>query len=228
MPKSYHVGIILDGNRRFAQKNQKPTLEGHKLGAQNVKKLILEWAPACNINQLTLYAFSMQNFQRSKEEVSYLFSLFRSFTQELLKSKEFHDRDVRIRFCGRLYLFPKPLQTIMHKLMEKTKNNTGLVVNLCMAYGGKEEIIDAVKDIVTQKIPASKIDEKLFASHLYLADEPDLIIRTGGDQRTSNFLIWQSWYSEWFFVKKTWPEFSEKDLKKIIKDFEERQRRFGK
>ncbi len=228
MSPQYHIGIILDGNRRFAQKQSKPTLEGHKLGSQNVKKLILEWASTCNINQLTLYAFSMQNFQRSKEEVIYLFSLFRSFASDLLKNKEFQTKNIRIRFCGRLHLFPKPLQTIMYKLMETTKNNTALTVNFCMAYGGHEEIIDAVKKIVEKKIPLSSINEKMFSSYLYISDEPDLIIRTGGDQRTSNFLPWQSWYSEWFFLEKTWPEIKQVDIKKVITQFESRERRFGK
>jgi undecaprenyl diphosphate synthase len=223
-----HVAVILDGNRRYARKHGLPLYKGHEKGAENVKNLI-GWAKELGVEELTLYSFSMQNFKRAKEEVSYLFKLAERFFRRILDAiKKGTDKllqYVRFNFVGRLYLFPKQIQTLARALIEKTKNHTGVKVNFALGYGGREEIVDAVKKIVKKGV--KKIDEKTISENLYLQSEPDLVIRTGGEQRTSNFLPWQATYSEWFFVKKTWPEFTKNDLKRIISEFNVRERRFG-
>jgi undecaprenyl diphosphate synthase len=223
-----HIAIILDGNRRYARKHGLPLYRGHEKGADNVKQLI-GWAKELGVEELTLYSFSMQNFKRAKEEVNYLFTLAERFFRRLLDSiKKGTDKllqYVQFNFIGRLRLFPKRLQALMRALVEKTKKNNGVKVNFALGYGGREEIVDTVNKLLKKGV--KKIDEKTFNSNLYLQSEPDLIIRTGGEQRTSNFLPWQSTYSEWFFLKKTWPEFNRNDLKKIISQFNSRERRFG-
>lgn len=223
-----HVAIILDGNRRYAKQHHLPLFKGHEKGAENVQNL-LKWAKELGIKELTLYSFSMQNFNRSREEIKYLFMLFEKYFTKLLNSiKKGTDkllRLIRFNFIGRTFLFPKRIQELMRKLIEKTKNHSGLKVNFAFGYGGREELIDAVKNIIKKGI--KKIDETAIRSNLYLKSEPDIIIRTGGEQRTSNFLPWQGVYSELFFLKKTWPEFSKADLKRIITEFASRERRFG-
>ena len=223
-----HIGIILDGNRRYARAHNMPLYKGHEKGAQNVAKLF-EWAKELGVDELTLYTFSMQNFKRKREEVSYLMKLFEKFFTKFLKMiKEGKDKLVkliRFNFIGRLSLFPKHVQRIIRKLIQKTKNNKELKVNFAFGYGGREEIVDAVRKIVRKGV--KKIDEKTISGNLYLSSEPQIIIRTGGEQRTSNFLPWQGIYAEWFFPKKTWPEFNKLDLKKILKQFNARERRFG-
>ncbi len=232
MGSARHIGIILDGNRRYAKSESKTQLEGHKLGAENVKRLIMEWAPELGIRELTLYAFSMQNFNRPKPEFEYLMELFSKFFGLLTRSKGFREKNIRVRFLGRIKLFPKSVYDSMHKIMEKTRENTGLVVNFCMAYGGREEIVDATRalaqDVAVGKIRAEEVSPEMLNRYMYLREEPELIIRTGGEHRTSNFLMWQSWYSEWFFVEKFWPEFTKEDLQHILLEFTQRERRFGK
>ncbi len=223
-----HVGIILDGNRRFARKHGLPLYKGHEKGAENVKNL-LGWAKELDISELTLYSFSMQNFKRAKEEVGYLFKLAERFFMKILNAvKKGTDKIlqfVRFNFIGRIHLFPKRIQALIKKLIDKTKGNTGVKVNFAFGYGGREEIVDAVRKIVKKGI--KKIDENAISENLYLNSEPEVIIRTGGEQRTSNFLLWQSIYSEWFFPRKLWPEFTKSDLKKIMAEYVSRERRFG-
>ena len=223
-----HVGIILDGNRRYARAHGLPLYQGHEKGAQNVEKL-LEWAKELGVDELTLYTFSMQNFNRKKEEVAYLMKLFEKFFTKFLKMiKEGKDKLIkliRFNFIGRINMFPKKVQEIIRKLAQRTKNNKELKVNFAFGYGGREEIVDAVNKIIKKKV--KKVNEKTISENLYLQSEPQIIIRTGGEQRTSNFLPWQGIYAEWFFLKKTWPEFNKLDLKKIVHQFELRERRFG-
>jgi tritrans,polycis-undecaprenyl-diphosphate synthase [geranylgeranyl-diphosphate specific] len=229
--ESKHVGIILDGNRRFAKKLMAQPWKGHEKGAEKVENL-LDWAMELEIEELTLYAFSMQNFKRTEEEKEYLMGIFQKvFTSEKIL-KKIQEHKIRVRFLGRIHLFPKDIYQIMLDLMEKTKENSRFFVNFAMAYGGQEEIVDAVKTVAEKvkegEMAVDEIDVESFEKHLYTDHKPDFIIRTGGDYRTSNFLIWQSAYSEWFFLEKKWPEFEKEDLIGCIKQFRNRNRRFGK
>ena len=223
-----HIGLVLDGNRRFARKHGLPLYKGHEKGAENIKNLI-GWAKELGVEELTLYSFSMQNFNRAKEEVGYLFKLAERFFMKILNAiKNGTDKVlqfVRFNFIGRLHLFPKKIQDLIKKLILRTKNNKGVKVNFAFGYGGREEIIDAVNKAIKKGV--RKVSEKTISENLYLQSEPEIIIRTGGEQRTSNFLPWQSVYSELFFIKKTWPEFNKNDLKKILSQFNSRERRFG-
>jgi tritrans,polycis-undecaprenyl-diphosphate synthase [geranylgeranyl-diphosphate specific] len=226
-----HVAIIIDGNRRFAKKISIEPWKDHDYGEKKVRAL-LEWCKELGLKELTIYAFSMQNFNRSKQEVDYLKHIFKKLCEELLESTRPAEEDVKIRFLGRIDLFGGELAGMMRQIMEKTKDNTKHILNLAVAYGGREEITDAVKKI-TEKIRAGElspdsIDEQTISDSLYMADEPDMIIRTSGEIRTSNFLPWQSTYSEWFFLEKTWPEFEKEDLIRCIVEFSGRERRHGK
>ncbi len=229
-----HLGVILDGNRRFAKKLMKEPWNGHESGVETVKRF-LDWCKEFKIKEITLYVFSIQNFNRPKVEFDFLMKLFKKeFSYYLTEAgfKELEKDKVRINFIGRINLFPKEIYEIMLELQEKTKNFDNYQVNLAIAYGSKEEIIDAVKrlieDITSNKISKENINEKLFEKYLYMNSNPDMIIRTGGELRTSNFLAWQSAYSEWFFIKKTWPEFTKEDFIKCLKEYSQRNRRFGK
>lgn len=226
-----HIGIILDGNRRLARRLMLKPWKGHEIGAGKVEKLF-NWAKELGIKELTLYAFSMQNFNRPKTEFNYLMDVFEKEFTRLKDDKRLDEDGIRINFIGRIHLFPKEVYESMKVLMEKTKNNSDYIVNFAMAYGGQEEVVDAVKKIGEQikkgKLNIDDINKEVFSENLYMDHEPELIIRTGGEKRTSNFLIWQSWYSEWFFLEKFWPEFEKEDLINVIEEFNSRQRRFGK
>ncbi|MBW2967899.1 di-trans,poly-cis-decaprenylcistransferase [Candidatus Woesearchaeota archaeon] len=228
MPK--HIGIILDGNRRFARRLMLQPWKGHEWGAKKVGKL-LEWCNEIGVKELTLYSFSMQNFKRPKEEFDYLMRIFREFINDKEYRKRIHDNRIRIRFLGRIHLFPDDIHRMMLDLEEETKDYAGHQVNFAMAYGGREEIVDAVKSIGRKleagDITSEEISEELVAANLYSDHCPDFIIRTGGDHRTSNFLCWQSNYSEWFFLEKRWPEFEKEDLLACIEQYVSRERRFG-
>ncbi len=227
-----HLGLILDGNRRFAKKLLMQPWKGHEWGAKKVRN-VMEWSRELGIKELTLFAFSIQNFQRPEKEFKYLTDLFRAEFDSLNSPErmtELNEKGVKINFIGRLHLFPSDIQEKMNALMEKTKDNSKYTVNFAMAYGGQEEILDAIC-AMADKIRNGTIQEiskELFEKYLYMNSEPDLIIRTGGDHRTSNFLCWQSWYSEWLFMDKFWPEFEKQDLIHAVDDFNSRQRRFGK
>ncbi len=227
-----HIGIILDGNRRFARKILNHPFKGHDKGAQKIEMLI-DWAKELNVKELTLYVFSLQNFKRPKEEVDYLFNLFvRKFNELSEKEAKLREKGIRINFVGRLFMFPKNVQQSAKKLMEKTGNNNELIVNFAMGYGGREEIIDAAKRIAEKvkenKLKIDDIDEETFEEHLYNASAPDIIIRTSGENRISNFLSYQSAYSEFFFINKLWPEFEKEDFVEVINNFRTRERRFGR
>ena len=220
-----HIAIILDGNRRYAKKNSLNPGEGHRKGAEKIEN-ILDWCYDLGVMELTLYCFSMQNFERPKKEVKILLDLFRSQIRKLEKDKRVDGYGINIKFIGRLELFPGSLQDDMERVMKNTCKNDKFKLNLAMGYGGREEIVDAVNRIIGKR--AKKVNQKSIKKNLYLADEPELVIRTGGDYRVSNFLIWQSYYSEWYFTKKLWPEFSKADLKKAIQEYRSRSRRFGR
>lgn len=230
-PKPTHVGIILDGNRRFARRLMKEPWKGHEYGAEKAKQL-LRWSADLGIKKLTLYTFSMQNFNRPKMEFDYLMKIFRETFEKVKEDKTIHEKKIRVRFIGRTHLFPADVNKAMQELEQATEDYSDYQVTFAMAYGGREEIIDAVKKI-GRKIEAGEltdeqITEELIDANVYMADKPDFIIRTGGDHRTSNFLVWQSSYSEWFFLEKTWPEFEEQDLIDCVEQYMNRERRFGK
>jgi tritrans,polycis-undecaprenyl-diphosphate synthase [geranylgeranyl-diphosphate specific] len=226
-----HIAIILDGNRRLAKRLMMKPWKGHEWGAEKVRKLI-DWADELGIMELTLYTFSIQNFNRPKDEFDYLMRLFQKEGEDLLNDPKLMERQIRINFIGRIHLFPKTVSEVMQQLMEKTKENGRMIVNFAMAYGGREEVIDATKKIAEELVKGTlsvdDINEEVFSRQLYNRSEPDLIIRTGGEKRTSNFLIWQSNYSEWFFLEKFWPEFEKEDLISVLTDYQMRERRFGR
>lgn len=226
-----HVGVILDGNRRFAKKLMMKPWKGHEWGAKKVEEL-LKWAKEVDVKELTLYSLSIQNLNRPKKELDYLMDLFKKEFQRLEEDKTTMEEGIRVNIIGRTHLLPKDLQDTFNRIMEKTKNNSNYTINFAIAYGGREEVIDAImklsEDVKEGKQDPEKINQEIFQDYLYTADEPDLIIRTGGDHRTSNFLIWQSNYAEWFFVEKCWPEFKKEDFMAIIEDYQNRERRFGR
>ena len=225
-----HIGIILDGNRRYAKKKKIMPWEGHKVGADKVFEL-LEWGKKLNVSELTLYTFSIENFNRPEKEKKFLFNLFKENMRKLDRGKLKKD-GTRVHFIGRLDMFPEGLYEEMHKLMNDTRDNKDYKINFAMAYGGRAEIVDAVKKI-SMRVKKGELDEtdiceELITSNVYLPDEPDLIIRPGGEKRVSNFLIWQSYYSEWYFTDKLWPEFTKEDFSKAIEEYMIRERRFGR
>ncbi len=219
-----HIAIILDGNRRYAEKFGLPKLKGHQKGFDKIKEL-LKWCTELGIEEVTLYCFSTENFKRNKEEVNYLFNLFRKKIGDFKKDKTIHDNKVKISFIGRLSMFPKDMQEAMKDVMEATKDYTNYKLNLALAYGGRNEIVDAFKSIIKNGI--KDINEEVIKEHLYLPDDVDILIRPGGEKRISNFLLWQSSYAELFFIDKLWPEFTKEDLIRIIQEFNKRERRFG-
>lgn len=228
-----HVGIILDGNRRFAKRLMLKPWKGHEWGAKKVREL-MDWCQELGVRELTLYAFSVQNFNRPKEEFDFIMDVFRKEFDTLINNNmdDINQKGLRIVFIGRMWMFAPEIQEKMRTLMELTKNNASYRVNFAMAYGGREEVIDAVRKLAEQvkqgTLDVAAINEQTFAKALYLDSDLDLIIRTGGDKRTSNFLPWQAIYSEWIFLEKTWPEFEKQDLIEAIASYEDRERRFGK
>ena len=220
-----HIAIILDGNRRFAKKLRLRPWKGHDFGIRKLDELF-GWCIELGIKELTLYCFSTENFKRAKKEIDYLFSLFWKEFEKIKKGEGVFKDKVRVNVVGRMSMFSKKMQEAMLEAMKKTETNKALAVNLALAYGGRQEIVDAFKRIM--KSNTKNIDENTITQNLYLKSEPDIVIRPGGEVRTSNFLTWQSIYSEWFFTKKLWPEFTKKDLAKCIEELNRRERRFGK
>jgi len=218
-----HVGIILDGNRRFAKRLMLEPWKGHELGAEKIEKL-LEWLKEFSIKELTLYCFSLENFNRPKKEFDFLMKIFKKEFSKLKEDKKVHENKIKIRFIGKTELFDSELQGILKDLMEATKDYSDFMINFALGYGGRQEIIDAVSKLVKS---GDEINEENLQKNLWLEDEPELIIRTGGEKRTSNFLPWQSVYSEWIFLDKLWPEFTKQDLADCIEKFKKRGRRFG-
>lgn len=227
-----HIGIILDGNRRFAKRLMLKPWKGHEWGADKFKKFVT-WCEELGIEEITAYCFSIQNFNRPKEEFDYIMNVFTKELEDLTtpqKLAELREHGIQYLIIGRLHLLSPHLQELCKKLMDSTKNNSPRRINLAFAYGGREEIIDAVQKIADEA-RAGKIEhitEDTIKEHLWLQSEPDLIIRTGGEQRTSNFLPWQSTYSELIFIEKFWPEFEKEDLVACVNEYGERERRFGK
>lgn len=222
-----HIAIIMDGNRRWAKEKNLPSAMGHKKGVDSLKNILR----ACNdfsIKYLTVYAFSTENWNRKKEEVEFLMNLVAvTLTNELA---EMHKENVQIHFIGDLTKLSDKLQKILANAVETTKNNTGVVLQIALNYGSRDEIVHAVQKIVESGVKSDEIDEQLISENLYTAGvpDPDILIRTGGEQRISNYLLWQIAYSEIIIRREFWPDFDKNSLKDSILEFGKRQRRYGK
>ena len=219
-----HIAIIMDGNRRWAKKRNLPIGMGHKAVAETLQKII-ESCIDIGIKYLTVYAFSTENWKRDAKEVSDLMNLLREYLVKLEKDNQ--DRNARICVIGDITKLENDLQEKINSIQEKTKNNTGLTINVALNYGGRDEILNAIKRLSVDEIKNLTVES--FNKKLYTADspDPDLIIRTAGEQRLSNFLLWQCAYSEFWYSNVNWPDFSEKDLQKAIYDYQNRDRRYG-
>ncbi len=224
-----HLAIIVDGNGRWAQERGKSRSMGHKAGADNLNK-ISKYAFSRGVKILSIFVFSTENFKRSEEEVNYLMDLFvTSFNRNFSKLK---NENVKIVFSGRKEPLPNKVLKAMNKLVEETKNNNGHILNICLNYGGQSEIVDAAKkisyDVVNNKLTIEEIDEQLFSKYLYNYLDPiDLLIRTSGELRISNFMLWQLSYAEFYFTKTYFPAFDEEAFNTAILDYNKRDRRFG-
>lgn len=219
-----HIGIIIDGNRRFAKRLMLEPWRGHELGAEKLAKF-LEWCKEFGIKELTFYCFSLENFNRPKLEFDFLMKIFKKEFLKLKTDERVHNNKIKIRFIGKRELFDNELQNLIKDLEEITKDYNDYIINFALGYGGRQEIIEGVKRLVKS---GEEINEENFQKSLWLSDDIDLIIRTGGEKRTSNFLPWQSTYAEWIFLDKMWPEFEKQDLINCIEEFKNRKRRFGK
>jgi len=221
-----HIAIIMDGNGRWAERRGLPRFEGHLAGIKSVRSTV-RCLKQYQIKYVTLYGFSTENWERPKDEVINLFRLLEEVADK--EALEFHKLGVKIRHLGRLEDLPQGLGQAVNRAIELTKNNTGMTLSLAFNYGGRTEILDAVRAIIAEGVPPQSINEELFNSYLYTAGLPDvdLIIRTGGELRMSNFLIWQATYSEYYFTDVLWPDFDEKEIKKALLSYSRRQRRFG-
>tara|TARA_Y100000310_G_C20417149_1_gene684877 strand:+ start:68 stop:757 length:690 start_codon:yes stop_codon:yes gene_type:complete len=221
-----HVAIILDGNRRFAKKLMLEPWKGHELGKDKVEKL-LDYAKELGIKEMTFYALSAENINsRPTVELNFLYKIFRETFRDMDRDKMMRD-GVRMKFIGDLDLLPDDLRDECYRLEKDTAENSEFVANFCVAYSGRQELVEAVKRIIGSKVSGDEVTAGVIQDNLYLASEPDFIIRTGGEKRTSNFLPWQSSYSEWFFLDKMWPEFDREDLVRCIEEFKDRKRNFG-
>ena len=222
-----HIAIIMDGNRRWAKERNLPTMVGHKKGVEALKNTLR----ACDdfgVKYLTVYAFSTENWNRKQDEVDYLMELVAiTLTNELA---EMHNEGVQIRFIGDLSRFSDKLQKILENAIQTTKNNTGVVLQIALNYGARDELTNAVKKVVASGIKAEDVTPDVISKHLYTAcvPDPDVLIRTGGEQRISNYLLWQIAYSEIIIKNEFWPEFGKDLLAESIQEFGKRQRRYGK
>lgn len=222
-----HIVLFPDGNRRWARQKALPTLNGHEKGYLNLLDFS-EWCKNRGVKVLTAFGFSTENWNRSKEEVDYLMKLLEKC---LIDNIDKYNKDgVKVRVIGQKERLPQSLKEAIEKTEEATKNNQNLFLNLAISYGGKWDILNAVKKIINDKIPADEIDEQLFDSYLSTAGlpAPDLVIRAGGEKRMSNFVLWQAAYAELYFCPKFWPDFNEQDLVEALQEFDNRHRRFGK
>ncbi len=220
-----HLAIIMDGNGRWANQKNQPRVFGHEKGAQTAKKIINDCVKR-GIPYLTLYTFSKENWSRPEEEIDALMillsSMLRSEIDNMLRN------NIRFNVVGKVEDLPEKTREWVLKTIEKTKNNTGLVLTLALSYGGRQEIVDAFNSLIKSKVKI--INKEILKNHLYCPEmpDPDMIVRTGGEYRISNFLLWQSAYSEIYVCKKNWPDFDESELDKALKNYENRNRTFGK
>ena len=228
MPK--HIAIIMDGNRRWAKAKGKPASFGHKEGAKTLEKIV-RYANKIGLEYITVYAFSTENWKRAEEEVKALMMLLQNYLDEY--SKRADTENIRVKILGDITALSEGMQKSILKCMERTKDNTGVTFNIALNYGGRDEIVKAIKNIATDikenKIDIKDITEEMVSNNLYTKGEPDpdLLIRTSGELRLSNFLPWQLVYSEFLFIDKNWPDFEESDLDEAILEYQKRTRKFG-
>ena len=228
MPR--HIAIIMDGNRRWARQRGKGASYGHKEGAKTLEKIV-RYANKIGLEYITVYAFSTENWKRTADEVKALMIFLQSYLDDY--SKRADTENIRVKVLGDITALSDGMQKSIINCMERTKNNTGVTFNIALNYGGRDEIIKAVKkiakDVEDGKIKVEDIDEKMISDNLYTAGmpDPDLLIRTSGELRLSNFLPWQVVYSEFLFVDKNWPDFTEEDLDNAIIEYQKRTRKFG-
>ena len=225
-----HIAIIMDGNRRWAKSKGLPSAIGHKKGAETLEKIV-RYANKIGIKYITVYAFSTENWKRAEEEVKALMILFQNYIDKYSKIAD--TENIKVNFLGDFSAFTERLQKGIQECMDNTNNNTGTVFSIAMNYGGRDEIIHAVKKIAAKvqsgELSIEDISEHTISDNLYTQDipDPDLLIRTSGEIRTSNFLPWQIVYSEFLFVDKNWPDFNEDDLESAIIEYQKRTRKFG-
>ncbi len=225
-----HIAIIMDGNRRWAKNNGLPTNLGHKEGAKTLEKIV-RYANKIGIKYLTVYAFSTENWKRTQEEVGALMLLLKNYLDDFAKKAD--TENIRIKILGDISRLSTSLQNSINSAIERTKNNTGTTFNIAFNYGGRAEIVKAMKEIAKEvkdeKLKIQDINESTIEKYLYTSGmpDPDLLIRTSGEQRTSNFLPWQLAYSEFLFLEKYWPDFTEDDLEQALNSYKKRVRKFG-
>lgn len=233
--KPEHIAIILDGNRRWATKRLLDPWVGHHHGVKTIEDL-LSWCLDLGVKSITLYAFSTENFNRSPKEVNEILEILEEKLHQVLKDEQIHKHEVNVKVIGRLNLLPKKLQTTIRQIEDITNNYEKHFLNIAIAYGGRAEIVDATREIARKvkrgSLMPKEIDETVFERHLYTAhmpkQDPDLIIRTSGEERLSGFLLWQCAYSELCFLDVYWPEFRRIDLLRTVRTYQRRKRRFGK
>lgn len=221
-----HVAIIMDGNGRWARQHGLPRLGGHRAGALNGRRVIDVFCEY-QVRYLTLYAFSTENWKRPRSEIDGFFKILAGRISQ--DSQFLNERGVKVRHLGRLDGLPDKLQENANKLIELTKDNTGMVLSIALNYGGRVEILDAVRRFIIQGVPAHDVDETSFSRYLYTSGipDPDLIIRTGGEMRLSNFLLWQAAYAELYYTPVLWPDFDRAEIEKSLLSYSQRQRRLG-
>lgn len=227
-----HIVLFPDGNRRWAKAKGMDSLEGHRVGYEKVVQLMY-WCQERGVKALTIFGFSTENWNRTEREVSYLMRLLETGLMEQLKKyveKKAEERGVRVRIIGQKERLPESLQKVIAKVEETTKDNDKFFVTLAVSYGGRWDIVQAAQKMLKEGIAPEEVTEELFSNYLSTAGlpEPDLVIRAGGEQRFSNFLLWQSAYAELYFYQKYWPDFTEQDLDDALFEYQKRQRRFGK
>jgi len=225
-PLPNHIAIIMDGNGRWAKQRKLPRMEGHKAGIEAVRTTV-QCLSQYQIKCVTLYSFSTENWKRPPDEIKGLFQLFEERINK--ETIELHNQGIRLLHLGQLDRLPPSLQEAMKRAAELTKNNPGMTLAFAVNYGGRTEILDAVHRLISEGVPYQKIDEKLFGNYLYTAGLPDvaLVIRTGGELRLSNFLIWQAAYAEYYFTEVLWPDINQEEIEKALLAYSQRQRRFG-
>ena len=225
-PLPKHIAFIMDGNGRWAEQRGLRRIEGHRAGVKNLRSTV-KHLDECHVKYVTVYGFSTENWSRPKREVTSLLHLLQDAVEQ--ECLELHKNNVRLNHLGRLEGLPPGLKQAINGAIELTENNTGMVLSFAFNYGGRLEILDAVQRIISEGIPAENINEALFDNYIYTAGLPDvdLLIRTGGEIRLSNFLIWQTVYSEYYFTPVLWPSFNEEELDKALLAYSQRRRRFG-
>lgn len=222
-----HVAIIMDGNGRWAESRGLPRFEGHKAGTENLRQII-KTSVEFGVKHLTIYAFSTENWGRPKDEVNGLMTILETVIDRELN--ELNAEGVKICHIGRLEAMPKRVRSKVEHAVQLTEKNNRLILNVAWNYGGRDEIVHAIQEIVKAGTPAEQVTEELVSQHMYTqcSPDPDLIIRTSGEMRLSNFLIWQSAYSEWYATATLWPDFNKEEFQKAIDAYGQRKRRFGK